>query len=56
LIDGLQVIDFSPPRHLSYKASGFCLGGTVSHWTRQPSLDARTSKIGTEELSTDEHR
>jgi hypothetical protein len=35
-VDGLQVIGFPPPCHPSYKASGFCLGGTVSRGTRQP--------------------
>src|SRR5215467_16215403 len=40
-VDGLQVIGFPPPCHPSYEASGFCLGGTDSRRTRQPSLDAQ---------------
>ena len=28
-VDGLQVIGFPPPCHPSYKASGFCLGGSI---------------------------
>jgi hypothetical protein len=30
-VDGLQVIDFSPPCHPSYQASGSYLGGIDSH-------------------------
>jgi hypothetical protein len=44
LVDGLQVIGFPPLCHPSYKASGFCLGGSVSRGTRQPFAGRTTER------------
>src|SRR5262245_18453011 len=39
-VDGLQLIRFPSWLPSSYRASGSFPGGTVSHWTHQPSLVA----------------
>src|ERR1700693_2574153 len=50
-VDGLQVIGFPPPCHPSYKASGFCLGGSAFP-PNAPAFAGRTTRAERDEFAS----